>query len=98
LQRRDRGRHPYNIEVIGNFEKAFEAIDREWPLVREALDACVDLLVQDPHQAGSAVPGFPGRFVTQTPATRARPSLRILYEVEPTAGRVTLLSVAAVKR
>jgi hypothetical protein len=36
--------------------------------------------------------------VTRTPATRARPSLRILYEIDPTAGRVTLLSIAAVER
>lgn len=66
LKRRDRGDHPYNVEVTPSFEKDFGAIEAQWPLAVDALDACWSLLVQDPFQAGIELAGHAEHFVMTT--------------------------------
>lgn len=85
--------HPFNVEVSPIFERAFAAIDKKHPLAIDALEALVQLLQVDPFQSGSEIPGRTDFFVAVTPRTLLRPSLRIIYEVERSPGRVMLWEV-----
>ena len=58
----------------------------------DSLDALFSLLEQRPREAGMPLPHMDAGdfFVTQTPRTTGRPSLRVLYQIEEEPGWVTI--------